>query len=238
MGLRNGDLESLVDNVFEIDSFASKMGEDKNIITISFSVANKEPADDLSKFLEGGYTFILDSDVTAGEQHDGTYKVFVEIERNNDANENIMEIIDGISHLTSIKDWRFRYYKSFQGHDLSIDSLNEHVPTDPDNYGIKVQESNLNNYKNFFNKSYVDEVFMENDTINIKKPYADPLKFKYINFGDTHQVINNIKESFNTNDFAEIIFLSKYIGDYNITKYGNKFTLDNSGHTLVVERIT
>ena len=46
------------------------------------------------------------------------------------------------------------------------------------------------------------------------------------------------KESFNTNDFAEIIFLSKYIGDYNITKYGNKFTLDNSGHTLVVERIT
>ena len=47
MGLRNGDLESLVDNVFEIDLFR-KMGEDKNIITISFSVANKEPADDLS----------------------------------------------------------------------------------------------------------------------------------------------------------------------------------------------
>ena len=168
MGLRNGDLESLVDNVFEIDSFASKMGEDKNIITISFSVANKEPADDLSKFLEGGYTFILDPDVTAGEQHDGTYKVFVEIERNNDANENIMEIIDGIGKLTDIKDWRF--IKSFDGHDLSLDSPKEHVPIDPDNYGIKVQETaNLNNYKNF-NKSYVDEVFMENDTINIKNP--------------------------------------------------------------------
>ena len=42
MGLRNGDLANLVDNVFEIDSYASKMGEDKNIVTLSFSVANKE----------------------------------------------------------------------------------------------------------------------------------------------------------------------------------------------------
>ena len=78
---------------------------------------------------------------------------------------------------------------------------------------------------------------MEDDIITIKKPYADPLQFKYVNFGKTKEVIDSIQESFNTNDFAEIIFLSKYIGDYNITKYGKKFTLDNSGHTLVVERI-
>ena len=66
MGLRNSDLANLVDNVFEIDSYASKMGEDKNIVTLSFSVSHKEPADDLVKFLEGGYSFVLDADVTAG----------------------------------------------------------------------------------------------------------------------------------------------------------------------------
>ena len=148
MGLQQNDLANLVDNVFEIDSYASKMGDDKNIVTLSFSVANKEPADDLVKFLEGGYSFILDADVTAGEQADGTYKVFVELERNRQSNENIMEIMDGVGKLTDIDDWRFRYYKSFDGHDLSLDSLAEHVPTDPNNYGVKVEETRMNNYKN------------------------------------------------------------------------------------------
>lgn len=238
MGLRNGDLGDLVYDVFEIDSYQSKMGEDKNIVTLSFSVKDKAPADDLVKFLEGGYSFILDSDVTAGEQSDGTYKVFVELERNRDSNEQILEIVDGVQKLANIEQFRFRYYKNFRSHDLSIDSLNEHVPTDPDNYGIKVNESNLENYKNFFNKSYLETIDMFENVITIKKPYADPLHFRFVDFGNTEYTINNIKESYNTNDFAEVIFLSKYIGDYNINKYGSKFTLDNAGKTLVVERIS
>ena len=238
MGLRNGDLKDLVYDVFEIDSYASKMGEDKNIVTLSFSVKDRAPADDLVKFLEGGYSFILDSDVTAGEQQDGTYKVFVELERNRQSNENIYEIIDGVSKLSEIEKFRFRYYKNFRSHDTSMDSLNEFVPTDPDNYGIKVNESNLDNYKNFFNKSYIENITMTENVLTMKKAYADPLQFKFVDVGPTSDTINNIKESFNTNDFAEIIFLSKYVGDYNITKYGNKLTFDNAGTTLVLERIT
>ena len=238
MGLRNGDLKDLVYDVFEIDSYASKMGEDKNIVTLSFSVKDRAPADDLVKFLEGGYSFILDSDVTAGEQQDGTYKVFVELERNRQSNENIYEIIDGVSKLSEIEKFRFRYYKNFRSHDTSMDSLNEFVPTDPDNYGIKVNESNLDNYKNFFNKSYIENITMTENVLTMKKSYADPLQFKFVDVGPTSDTINNIKESFNTNDFAEIIFLSKYVGDYNITKYGNKLTFDNAGTTLVLERIT
>ena len=234
MGLRHGDLKNLVYDVFEIDSYASKMGEDKNIVTLSFSVKDRAPADDLVKFLEGGYSFILDSDVTSGEQADGTYKVFVELERDRQANDNIMEIIDGISKLTEIDKFRFRYYKNFRSHNTSIDSLNEFVPTDPDNYGIKVNESNLENYKNFLSKSYVDDIVMTESILTIKKTYADPLQFKFVDFGPTVSTLENIKESFNTQDFSEIIFLSKYVGDYNITKYGNKLTFENSGRTLVL----
>jgi hypothetical protein len=78
---------------------------------------------------------------------------------------------------------------------------------------------------------------MTGNKITIKKKYADPVQFKFVDFGPTVQTIKNIKESFNADDFAEIIFLSKYIGDYNITKYGNKLTFDNSGSTLVLERV-
>jgi hypothetical protein len=79
---------------------------------------------------------------------------------------------------------------------------------------------------------------MTESILTIKKSYADPLHFKFIDFGPTVKTLNSIKESFNTQDFSEIIFLSKYVGDYNITKYGNKLTFENSGSTLVLERIT
>ena len=53
-------------DIFEVDSYTSKMGEDKDIVVVSFTMKDKAPADDLVKFLESGYSFILDADVSAG----------------------------------------------------------------------------------------------------------------------------------------------------------------------------
>lgn len=237
MGLRAGDLKDLVYHIFEIDSFASKMGDDKNIITLSFSVKDKAPADDLVSFLESGYSFVLDADATTGEQKDGTYKVFVELQRERGATNNIMEIVDGVSKLADLDNIKFRYYKNWQSKSASQQTLDEEVPLDPDNYGVKVNESNLDNYKNFFNRSYVENIDMSDDILTISKKYADPLRFRFINFGDTIETIESLSESINVNEFAEIIFLSKYVGDYNITKYGQKLTFENAGKTLVLERL-
>ena len=238
MGLRQGDLKELVYHIFEIDSYASKMGDDKNIVTLSFSVKDKTPADDLVKFLEGGYSFILDCDVTAGEQSDGTYKVFVELERDKNSNKNIIEIVDGVQKLSDTDTFKFRYYKGFKSHKLTLDNLNREVPLDPDNYGITVSESNLNNYKNFFNNSFLDEIVMEDDILTIKKAYADKLVFEFIDFGETLNTVKRINESMDVlNSYPEILFLTKYIGDYNICKYGDKFVFENEETTLVLKRI-
>ena len=64
MGLRKDDLKHTIYDIFEVDSFSSKMGEDEDIVVVSFSMRDKAPADDLVKFLESGYSFILDADVT------------------------------------------------------------------------------------------------------------------------------------------------------------------------------
>lgn len=237
MGLRAGDLKDLVYDIFEIDSYKSKMGSDEEIITLSFSVKEKSVAEDMVNFLERGYGFILDADATTGEQSDGTYKVFVELERNKDAPEQIMEIADGLQKLADMDRLRFRYYKNFKSKDLSQEALDEMLPIDPENYGIKVNESNLENYKNFFNRSYVESVEMIDDILTIEKKWADPLAFRFVDFGDTVETLESLTESINVNEFAEIIFLSKYIGDYNITKYGNKLTFENAGKTLVLERL-
>lgn len=237
MGLRHGDLQDLVYDIFEIDSFKSKMGSDEEIITLSFSVKDRVVAEDLVSFIEKGYAFVLDADSTPGEQSDGTYKVFVELERQKDAPEQIMEIADGIKKLSSLDRLKFRYYKNFRSIELSQESLNEMVPIDPENYGIKVKESYMENYKNFFNRSYVESIEMLDDVLTISKKYADPLSFRFVDFGDTLQTLESLQETINVNEFAEIIFLSKYVGDYNITKYGDKITFENSGKTLVLERL-
>lgn len=238
MGLRQGDLKDLVYHIFEIDAYASKMGEDKNIITLSFTVKDKAPADDLVRFLEGGYGFILDSDVTAGEQSDGNYRVFVELQREKSANNNIMEILDGVKKLADIDSFKFRYYKGFKSYETTLDNLNEQVPLDPNSYGVTVSESNLNNYKNFFNNSYVEEIVMEDNILSIKKSYAEKIMFEFIDFGETMSTVKRINESIDVMDsYPEILFLTKYLGDYNICKYGDKFVFENAGSTLVLKKL-
>jgi len=238
MGLRENDLQDLIVPMFEIDSYKSKMGSDKDICVMSFNVLEKAAADDLVQFIESGYNFVLDADATSGEQSDGYYRVFVEMEREEGIAKQIMELADGVSRLTG-SEFKYRYYKGFKPNELTIESLQDTVPTDAESYDELVNESNLNNFKNFFNNSYVDEIFMEdeNDLI-VKKMYADPLGFKVKDFGSTTEILESIEEKINMNDYAEILFLTKYLGDYNISKFGDKtITLEQADKMLVVERL-
>ncbi|MDC1020642.1 hypothetical protein OAR23_01310, partial [bacterium] len=121
MGLIAGDLNDLVLPVFEIDSFKSKMGDDKDIVVCSFSCMSEAPAKDLMNFFEKGYPYVLDADVTSGEQTDGTYKVFVEIERHKDVPTQVLEMLDGVGKLANIDKFKFRYYKSFKSQDAQME---------------------------------------------------------------------------------------------------------------------
>ena len=236
MALHSGDLKGFVEDIINIDLYKAKMGSDDGISVLSFEVKDKGPAEDLMNFLEKGYSFILDADVTSGEQADGTYKVFVELERNKEIPDQIVEIIDGVKKLADLDDMRFRYYKSFKSKPVDVNSVNETVPLDNDAYDIRVNESNMENYKNFFNKSYLEDIFVVNENLYIKKKYADTLVFEIKDFGKTEDVHKQIQENFNVNSFAEIIFLTKYLGDYNISKYGDKTLIENNGYTVVTLR--
>lgn len=83
--LKSNDLRHFVKKVVEIDSFKSKIGDDQDIVVLSFTVDHEEPAKDLENFIEMGYEFVLDADVSSGELDDGTYKVYVELERSRHA---------------------------------------------------------------------------------------------------------------------------------------------------------
>jgi len=233
MGLIKDDLKFLVDNIIEIDSYKSKMGEDADIVTLAFSVSGEAPAKDLENFVEKGYPFVLDADVSAGEQPDGTYKVFVEMERSVDIPMQILEIADGVRKLADVENLRFRYHKNFKSKELNNENIKETIPFDSDSYTARIKETQLENYKNYFTNSYAESIDLKDDVLTVKNTYAQPISFKVMDFGKGV----DIKESINMEDMAEVIFLTKYLGDYNINKYGEDLVLENQGYVLKLRRI-
>lgn len=234
-----GDLKMLVDNIFEIDSYASKMGSDKDIVVVSFTVEQKEPAEDLVNFCERGYEFILDADSTPGELNDGKYKVFVEMERTRYVPEQIMELLDGVGKLSNIDNFKFRYYKSFQSQPVSLDSLTETIPVSKDDYEVAIQENTLNNFSNFFSRSYLESINVADDDIIFQKMYAGPLRLRIKDAGLKENVYEKLQGRImiESKDMAEILFYTKYIGSYNITKINDVFVFENENFAVALERV-
>lgn len=137
--LEHGDLKRLIHNELHIDEYKSKMGDDADICVISFKVSGKEPSADLVSFIEKGYDWVLDADVSSGEKEGGDYLVFVELDRNEDLPNQIIAMMKDIMNLTeqSIDEWRVRYYKSTTDHPLTAEILAKIIPMTPEQYKKK-----------------------------------------------------------------------------------------------------
>ncbi len=229
----------LVKNIFEVDSYASKMGSDKDIVVLSFTVESIDPAKDLVKFCERGFDFVLDADHSPGELDDGKYKVFVEIERNKRVAEQIQELLNGIQQLAEVDNFKFRYHKSFNSLDADLETLKEIIPNSQEDYAVKLQEGSLNNFSNFFSNSYIESVHVDQDDIVFKKKYAEPLRMRIKGFGQRHQVYEGLpgRIMIETKDVSEILYLTKYLGNYNITKINNWFVFENNDYAVVLEKL-
>lgn len=235
--LRRNDLRHLVKKTFDIDAYQSKIGNDTNVVVLSFTVESEDPAKDLENFVEMGYEFVLDADVSPGETDEGKYIVFVEIERNRHTAENIAEILDGIERLTGIPDMRFRYFKSFKSYDATVENLAKVIPTDTASYQAATDKHSSDNYSNFFSNSAADKISLDENLI-FTKLRADPLSFRIINSGLKEDVYASIKGPImiESKDIAEVMFYTKYIGNYNINKIGNTFIFENKGWAVAMER--
>ncbi len=98
-GLKAGDLEGVISNRFSVDQFKSKMGDDKNIMVLAFSVEGQAPAKDLERFAETGYKEVLDADATPGTLEDGKHRVFVEFARVENVDQHIRKFLDDLKKL-------------------------------------------------------------------------------------------------------------------------------------------
>lgn len=238
MALRENDLRGLVKDIFEVDNYKSKIGNDRDVCVLTFIVDSKDPAEDLENFIEMGYDFVMDAECTSGELDDGKYRVFVEIERSRHLAEQLEELIDGVKKATGIEDFRFRYHKEFKSVEATLEQFEKKIPNDPDAYDAAVESTGINNFQEFFINSYVDDVKLLGETLTFKRVYKDLLEFKVVDFGEKHDIHQQTKGPImlEGNGMAETIYLTKYIGDFNINKIGEQFVLEKDGYALILEK--
>lgn len=102
------DMKDQIDDTITVDEYAAKIGNDKDIVTITFKVHSKLAAEDLVTWLERGYEFVLDASISDGELEPGVWLVFVEMDRRTRVPNRIIEILEDLETLTgiTIKDWK------------------------------------------------------------------------------------------------------------------------------------
>lgn len=133
-GLGYKDLEGIMKPTIHIDEFSSKMGEDSDVIVVSFFVRDRQAAKDLTSWFEKGYDFVLDADTSPGEIKPNRYLVYLEMRRRNAAPKQIEEILGDLGTLTEYEssDWVMVYKK--RRHEWSPETFAELVPLTPNEY--------------------------------------------------------------------------------------------------------
>ena len=79
---------------------------------------------------------------------------------------------------------------------------------------------------------------MLDESITFKRVYSGPVSFNILTSGPRQEVYESIKGPIvlEGKDMAEVMFLTKVIGNYNITKIKDTFIFENSGWAVALKR--
>ena len=138
------DLEGMMKPTIHVEEFSSKMGDDDDIIVVSFFVRDAQAAKDLMSWFEKGYDFVLDADRSPGEIKPGRFLVYVELRRRSTAGANVEQLLDDLNTLTEWEDssaWTMHYRD--KEIPFSRDTFDATVPLSPRAYRDR-HEKDLN----------------------------------------------------------------------------------------------
>lgn len=151
-----------------IDEFKARLGEDEDIITLNFVIRSKQAGEDLVVWLERGYDFILDAEVSPGEVEGGKYYVFAEMNRRPSSPRKIMEVLDDLSTLTGVKgeDWSIKIDR--KRYPATKENIAQHIPLTTSDYR-KQDESELNEWREVAGLKTVKTYDQDSDILAIQR---------------------------------------------------------------------
>ena len=238
-GLRKSDLKDMIEPNFTVDQFRSKMGNDKNTIVIRFRAADKEPAIDLMEFIEKGYEFVLDADISSGEEKDGKYSIFVELERGPSAPNELKDLIGGISRLCGNEHWKFRWYKDLEVFEFNEDTFRDAVPLSPEEYEERSGDSEADEVTEFFDQGALDSITLENNgSLTFRKIYSEAFTANLIAIGpyDVLKYVLDGPIQLDESSRSQVLYLNKYLGNYDIHKIEGHFLLRKGDRAVILSK--
>lgn len=144
-GLDYHDLEGQLLPKVTVDEYAAHMGKDSEIVTLAFTIKNKQAGDDLCDWFERGYDFVLDSQVSDGEISPGKYLVFVEMNRRSSVPARIIELLEDLKTLTDMKVTDWTIMVDNEEYEPTEEVLKQVIVMSPHNYRVEEEkEEDLN----------------------------------------------------------------------------------------------
>lgn len=156
-GLKEGDLEHLVLPLVSIDEYESKLDDDS--IVVGFFVEDKDPSVDLNRFIQKGAVDILDTDVSPAPNEDGHFMVFVEILRDHEFPQKLLDIVETLTGLTGNIEWQCVVYGEDKPQPLTLDYITDTVRL------ISMEDALQESIKEFFRESILDGLYWEDGNV-------------------------------------------------------------------------
>ena len=110
MALKEGDLKNTILKNISIDEFEPKTDSEDRVCVIAFSVKDKEPADDLAKYIDRSYYDVIDAEASPGPGKDGKFKVFVEVNKDEDIMKTLGQILYDVKNITGLSEWNVKFH--------------------------------------------------------------------------------------------------------------------------------
>tara|TARA_Y100000389_G_scaffold710_1_gene740 strand:+ start:6153 stop:6701 length:549 start_codon:yes stop_codon:yes gene_type:complete len=134
------DMENQVVPLVSVDEYAAKMGEDKDIVTVTFTVKSKLVAEDLVTWFERGYDFILDASISDGELSPNKWLVFVEMERRSWVARRVISLIKDMETLTGLPVEDYTLNIDGDEYPMELEVMKQKIILNPAKYEIEKEE--------------------------------------------------------------------------------------------------
>jgi hypothetical protein len=221
-GLTRNSLDWLIKPVISIDEYESKIS-DERVIVLAFFIGERQPADDLSHFIDRSNIPVLDTEVSPAPTTDGEYVTFVELLRDETFPKNVMALLQEITNLTNVSNWQFVSPAEETPTDISLEQLQENILLDPEELAMRGDAtSEISEFWRFAN---ADKIAVDGQTVSL-----------YHNGAPTTIVvkeINNVKPTPIYADDGRARWLQNCLGpSYAVYATENGFLIEHQEKTI------